>query len=92
MNVVRDSYPIPWYTDPAAYRAIRERAADPETLPPSYASWVAKTIALEETLLRQGYNVVRVPIQPEQFWRWCARTGRVPDREAREAYARELIS
>jgi hypothetical protein len=79
---------LPWYSR-ENYPEIREMMADRHALAPTYEQWL---VAAEnnETVGRQaGLEIVRVPIEPSSFARWCTAEGLQPDSAARMRYVAE---
>ncbi|MEX2316045.1 MAG: hypothetical protein WD669_02765 [Pirellulales bacterium] len=77
---------IAWYK-PATYAKCLAIFNDAADLPDSFDSWFLKARALEQDLLRQGLEVIRVEIDPDTFPAWCAANGYTKlDKDARMHY------
>jgi hypothetical protein len=81
---------VPWYSrvDYPRILAIMEDAA---TLAPSYDGWLVAAQNNEAEARRAGIEVVRVPLDPETFTRWCADRGSARTRAARVAFVNEVM-
>lgn len=82
---------LPWYA-PEHYEALRVSLADGAKLPPNHETWRIATEQMEREVQRSGVDVVRVPIEPEAFARWCAEGGLPKDSAARARYAAEAVA
>jgi hypothetical protein len=79
---------MPWYEE-RHYAAIRTAMIDGTRLHSAYTAWLDAATKAEQMLLSQGYQVVRVDIDPAVFANWCAQQGIVLDSAARTRYANE---
>lgn len=71
----------------ADYEDILEMMDDGEDLPDTYQDWLDLSLETEQELLKQGYPVTRIMIQPEKFDSWCRINGLRPNAEARAEFA-----
>ena len=81
---------LPWYSADN-YDALRACLADGTRLPKRYEMWRVSAEQIEREVQRSGVEVVRVPIAPDAFLAWCARTGLASDGSARARYAAEAV-
>lgn len=65
---------VAWFHE-ADYAAARAIMADPETLPASYAEWLANAEKGVRKLQGDGHQVFRAVIDPKTFPGWCALRG-----------------
>lgn len=65
----------------------RWRALSAKTLQPRFKDWLEAAQRLEQSQQRQGFTVVRVALDPEQFVAWCRETGVEPGSKARGEFA-----
>ena len=82
---------LAWYK-PEHYVALRAGLADGAKLPPLYETWRIATEQMEREVQRSGIEVVRVPIEPDAFRAWCARSSSPSDGAARARYAAEAVA
>ena len=76
---------IAWYRE-ESYERIMALMGDGASFPKTHASWRHKAARMERELKRQGFQPVRVEVDPAAFQRWCARQGTPPDSEARNRF------
>jgi len=77
---------LAWYSE-EDYEDILGMMADRDDLPDTYQEWLDLSLAMENELFREGYQVVRIMIQPKQFSSWCAIQGLRPNGRARSQFA-----
>ena len=82
---------LPWYSADD-YDVLRACLADGARLPERYEMWRVSAEQIEGEVQRSGVEVVRVPIAPDAFLAWCARTGLASDGSARARYAAEVVA
>lgn len=82
---------LPWY-EPEHYDALRRSLADGARLPLAYETWRIATEQVEQQVQRSGVQVIRVPIRPDEFAKWCAHNGTGSDGAARSKYAAEILA
>ena len=82
---------LPWYAE-EQYDALRASLPDGAKLPPRYETWRIATEQMEREVQRSGVEVVRVPIEPDAFAAWCARSGLPSDGATRARYAAEILA
>ena len=82
---------LPWY-EPGTYAALRASLVDGAKLPAHYDTWRIATEQMEREVQRSGVEVVRVPIEPDAFAAWCARSGLPSDGATRARYAAETLA
>ena len=81
---------VPWYAK-EHYPQIRAIMEDAHTLAPTYETWAMAAENNEAEARRAGVEVVRVPIEPETFTRWCADRGVPRTRTARVEFVNEVM-
>ena len=81
---------VPWYAR-EHYPQIRAIMEDAHTLAPTYEAWRMAAENNEAEARRAGVHVVRVPIDPETFLRWCADRGTGRTRAARVEFVNEVM-
>ncbi len=77
---------LAWYSE-TDYEDLLEMMADGEDLPNTYQEWLDLSLAIEKELLKEGYPVTRIMIQPKQFASWCRIHGLKPNAKARAEFA-----
>ena len=82
---------IPWY-DRDHYLALIADFDDGEMLPRTYDLWFAEAKASWSKLEQTGARVVRVYLEPEDFFEWCRSNGRRTDAEGRQEFAAWFVS
>jgi hypothetical protein len=82
---------LPWY-EREDYARILALVEDPHVLAPVYDQWLAAARNNEQEAERAGVTVVRVPIRPEPFARWCQEQGISPDGRARMRFVNEALA
>lgn len=82
---------LPWYSR-KDYPDIRNMVSDPHNLAPTYEQWLAAAENNEQVGRQAGLRIVRIPIEPSSFARWCAAHGLEPDSAARMRYVAERQS
>lgn len=81
---------VAWYQE-KDYPRILQIMDDADVLPGTYRQWLDKAVAVERQAKRSGQVViVRAPIDPDEFTRWCAINGMSPNAKARMSYAAEF--
>jgi hypothetical protein len=81
---------VPWYRR-EDYARIREIMEDADSLAPSYDHWLTAAENNEAEARRVGVQVVRVPVDPETFTRWCVDRGSARTRTARVEFVNEAM-
>ncbi len=81
---------VPWYAK-EHYPQIRAIMEDAHTLAPTYETWVMAAENNEAEARRAGVEVVRVPIDPDTFTRWCADREVPCTRTARVEFVNEVM-
>ena len=77
---------VPWFTRDD-YKKLRRMFTDTEVLPACYKVWRENAEIGFRDLVRQGFVVVKVPIDAEVFPDWCRENGL-----RRDAFARAKFS
>ncbi len=81
---------VPWYAR-EDYPEILATMEDARTLAPTYEQWLIAAENNEAEARRAGIRVVRVPLDPATFARWCADRGAPPTRASRVEYVNEVL-
>ena len=81
---------VPWYAR-EAYPDILAMMEDAHSLARTYEQWLAAAENNEAEARRAGVQVVRVPLDPAIFARWCADRGARPTRASRVEYVNEVL-
>lgn len=77
---------IAWYEE-ADFVRIKSLMRDGKNLPATYAEWLSKAKAAEETAHAAGQRVIRARIDPDTFADWCRANGHDVDSRGRMAFA-----
>lgn len=77
---------IAWYRR-EHYARLRNLFRDGRKLPATYDKWLKAANRTLDRYRDQGVIAVKVPIDPEQFPRWCEANGLDVDAQARMRYA-----
>ena len=81
---------VPWYAK-EHYPQILAIMEDAHTLAPTYEAWHMAAENNETEARRAGVEVVRVPVDPDVFARWCADRGLPRTRAARVDFVNEVM-
>jgi hypothetical protein len=81
---------VAWYS-PAEWQRLREIAADPDALEPTYGEWVVAAETAERDLAAEGLVLERVEISIDELQAWCREHHRPIDGSARAEFAAELL-
>lgn len=76
-----------WY-EPEHYPRVVKIMSDKGDFPPTYEAWAKPARAEEETRRAEGWEIIRVSLDPNIFASWCASRGLKRNAEARRAYVR----
>jgi hypothetical protein len=81
---------IAWYAE-AEWQRLREVAADPDELKPTYAEWLQGADQAARDLTALGMLVERVDIRVSELETWCRTHNRVLDGQARSEFVTEML-
>ena len=81
---------VPWYGR-EDYPRILAVMEDADTLAPTYEEWLMAAENNQAEARRVGVEVVRVPIEPDTFVRWCADRGSPRTRASRVEFVNEVM-
>ena len=81
---------VPWYRR-EDYPEILATMEDAHTLAPTYEGWLMAAENNEAEARRAGVRVLRVPLDPETFTRWCADRGSPRTRASRVEFVNEFM-
>jgi hypothetical protein len=77
---------ICWYR-PEDYARLMAMFTDRQRLADTYEEWLKEAKKVSGTLTLEGFNIVKVYIDPETFPAWCKKNGLEMDAKARAQYA-----
>lgn len=77
---------ISWFNF-SSYNWALEHMADANILPRTYDDWLEQAVINLSEAKSQGFAIVQVEIQPEEFSTWCAARGMNLDASARSLFA-----
>jgi hypothetical protein len=80
---------VPWYSDAAAYEAVRSWAADAEDFFADYQQWLRAAISHENAAHAKGVTLIRIRMVNEEFLDWVRRRGLNNDANSRSEFAYE---
>ena len=81
---------VAWY-DEAEWQRLRDVAADPGTLEPTYAEWLEVFEKSLRDLAAGGVVAERVDVRVAELQQWCEQEGHRLDGSARSDFAAELL-
>ncbi len=70
-----------------SYQDARSLMADPDVLFDTFDEWLVAARQIERDVTEKGDKVVRIRFDAASFMLWCASHGRMPDEQARAAWA-----
>lgn len=76
---------IAWYKE-EQYEDFRTQCEDGGQLPASYNDWLVKAREGFEKLTEQGYCVIRIMMDMDEFKAWCQANGHKLDKQGRAAF------
>lgn len=79
-----------WYS-PEEWERLNAAVPDPERLEDSYEEWEAMASASFAEIKEAGLDLVRVPVEAEEFLAWCSDNDLRPDSGARSRFAAERL-
>jgi len=77
---------IPWFKA-ESYDACRAMMSDGVGLPQQYNDWLMHAEALRREAEGAGHHVLKVDIEPKDFFAWCRARNITPDAKARVRFA-----
>lgn len=86
MEIASTELPYPWF-ERAVYEKARRVMDDADYWPDDYETWHHFAKDAMARLATDGVTVVRQPIDPEHFLRWCREHDRPADSYARLMFA-----
>ncbi|NOX90196.1 MAG: hypothetical protein GXO77_14345 [Calditrichaeota bacterium] len=75
-----------WFTR-EEWEKMHRIAVDPERLENTYEEWKRMVTDAIEEFEAQGYSIVKVSIDVNEFLRWCKVNDKQPDAESRSQFA-----
>lgn len=82
---------VTWYTA-ETWAAVKATAVDPERFEASFAEWEAMAVSTRRDLQRSGVRTLPFPIEPQDFFAWCALNNKENDAAARAEFVSERLS
>ena len=76
---------MPWCRS-KDYEYLLEIFEDSDTFPPTWAEWVDVAEAKVKYFESMGKRILRIPIDPHEFSRWCLSNGYKADAVGRLAF------
>lgn len=77
---------IVWYEE-SEYDRCKASFIDGDALEDSWAQWKKRADEIRNELVKDGFVVIQVRINPDTFPAWCVSQGVQPDHNARTAFA-----
>ncbi|EDT00020.1 conserved hypothetical protein [Burkholderia ambifaria IOP40-10] len=77
---------IAWYRE-CEYERCKTLLLDADTLPDRWSQWKEQAEAIRNDLIKDGFVVIPVHINPDTFASWCSANGFQPDQSGRMAFA-----
>lgn len=82
---------VAWYT-PEQWERLKLVAADSEALDETHKDWLKNATGQVRWLKQQGFQVVRVPIEVDEWVAWCQQNGKALDGAARSEFTAQTVS
>jgi hypothetical protein len=82
---------LPWY-DRQDWTRLHQLFVERDCMPPEYDTWKERALRAERRYRKKGYQVVRVPITPQDLQSWCSKSGRAITLNARHEFAWERMA
>jgi trans-aconitate methyltransferase len=82
---------VAWYT-PEQWERLRSLAADADTLDDTHQDWLKNATDLVQWLKKQGFRVVKVPLDIDEWVAWCQKNGKALDGTARSEFTSQKVS
>lgn len=82
---------ITWYT-PETFAHMKSVAADADGLDDTYEDWRKNVKRFVRFMEKDGRQVIKVPIDIDEWVAWCRKTGRDLDGEARSEFVAEKLA
>jgi hypothetical protein len=83
---------ITWYRREADYVRLKAMFTDGEKLPDTYNEWLQEAKKVSDFLTLEGFNVVRVYLDPKTLSAWCKTQNYEMDATARSLYATDFVA
>lgn len=81
---------LPWYRR-EDWKRSQEIMSDADMQFDTFDEWLAEALEIELTLIGEGHNVRRVPVDLDKFPAWCLIRGLQTNGEARSRFAAEWV-
>ena len=78
-----------WIT-PEQWSSYVDLCIDRAKLPPTYNDWMNVSERVNQSLAREGWEVIKINIDLAEFAAWCKLNGLETDKVARVKYANEI--
>jgi hypothetical protein len=82
---------IAWYT-PEQWERLKLLADDSEALDDTYNAWLKNASGHVRGLKRQGFQVVKFPLDVDAWVAWCQKNGKALDGAARSEFTSQKVS
>lgn len=82
---------LPWY-DRQDWTRLHQLFVERDCTPLNYDTWKERALRAERRYRKKGYQVVRVPITPQDLQTWCSKFGRAITLNARHEFAWEKMA
>lgn len=82
---------VPWYRKDD-YERVRALMIDASRLPGSYGQWRHAALKLVERIRSEGHRPIRVPLDPDEFIRWCLANELDLNANARTMFAADRVT
>jgi len=82
---------VAWDT-PEQWKRLKSLAADADALDDTHQAWLKNASGHVRRLKQQGFEVVKVPIDVEEWVAWCQKNGKALDGAARSEFTSRKVS
>jgi hypothetical protein len=82
---------VAWYT-PEQWERLKLLADDSEALNDTHKDWLKNATGHVRWLKQQGFQVVKVPIDADEWVAWCQKNGKALDGAARSEFTSQKVS
>jgi hypothetical protein len=82
---------VAWYT-PEQWDRLKSLAVDAAALDDTYQDWLKNATVNLRRLKQQGYQVVKVPLEINEWVAWCQENDKALDGAARSAFTAQKVS
>jgi hypothetical protein len=82
---------VTWY-NAASWARVKGAAADPELFEETFAEWEAMAVLALRDFLRSGVQAIKYPVNPDEFFAWCALHNKLNNAEARAEFVSVMLN